>query len=73
MFGSAARGEDDENSDIDFLVELEEGRSLLDLGGLLAHPSQRHCLSEHPRPDPLLQPAHRHHVHRMTERSLSST
>ena len=35
VFGSVARGEDDENSDVDFLVELEEGRSLLDLGGLL--------------------------------------
>lgn len=35
VFGSVARGEDDENSDIDFLVELEPGRSLLDLGGLL--------------------------------------
>ncbi len=35
VFGSVARGDDDENSDIDFLVELEPGRSLLDLGGLL--------------------------------------
>ena len=35
VFGSVARGEDDENSDIDFLVELEDGRSLLDLGGLV--------------------------------------
>lgn len=35
VFGSVARGNDDENSDIDFLVELEPGRSLLDLGGLL--------------------------------------
>lgn len=35
IFGSAARGDDDEASDIDFLVELEKGRSLLDLGGLL--------------------------------------
>jgi predicted nucleotidyltransferase len=34
VFGSVARGEDDENSDIDFLVELEDGRSL-DLGGLV--------------------------------------
>lgn len=34
-FGSVARGDDDENSDIDFLVELEAGRSLFDLGGLL--------------------------------------
>ena len=34
VFGSVARGEADETSDIDFLVELEAGRSLLDLGGL---------------------------------------
>jgi len=35
VFGSVARGEADERSDIDFLVEMEPGRSLLDLGGLL--------------------------------------
>jgi uncharacterized protein len=35
VFGSVARGEADERSDVDFLVELERGRSLLDLGGLL--------------------------------------
>ncbi len=35
IFGSAARGEADEASDIDILVELEEGRSLFDLGGML--------------------------------------
>lgn len=35
VFGSAARGETDGESDIDFLVEMEPGRSLLDLGGLL--------------------------------------
>ncbi len=34
VFGSVARGEADRESDIDFLVELETGRSLLDLGGL---------------------------------------
>ena len=34
VFGSVARGETDQESDIDFLVELEPGRSLLDLGGL---------------------------------------
>jgi predicted nucleotidyltransferase len=34
VFGSVARGEADQESDIDFLVELEPGRSLLDLGGL---------------------------------------
>ncbi|MHB8944491.1 MAG: nucleotidyltransferase family protein [Bellilinea sp.] len=35
VFGSVARGEERPNSDIDFLVELEPGRSLFDLGGLL--------------------------------------
>ncbi|MFY9825636.1 MAG: nucleotidyltransferase domain-containing protein [Thermoanaerobaculia bacterium] len=35
IFGSVARGEADERSDIDFLVDLGRGRSLLDLGGLL--------------------------------------
>ncbi|MFO0966282.1 MAG: nucleotidyltransferase family protein [Gemmataceae bacterium] len=35
VFGSAARGEDDEESDIDLLVDLEPGRTLFDLGGLL--------------------------------------
>jgi uncharacterized protein len=35
IFGSVARGTADDKSDVDFLVELEEGRSLLDLGGLL--------------------------------------
>ena len=34
VFGSVARGDADEQSDIDFLVELEPGRSLFDLGGL---------------------------------------
>jgi len=35
VFGSVARGEADDQSDIDFLVEMETGRSLLDMGGLL--------------------------------------
>ena len=35
VFGSAARGEAGPKSDVDFLVELEPGRSLFDLGGLL--------------------------------------
>jgi len=34
LFGSAARGEDRPDSDVDFIVELEPGRSLLDLIGL---------------------------------------
>ena len=36
VFGSAARGEADDRSDIDLLVDLEPDRSLLDLGGLWA-------------------------------------
>lgn len=35
VFGSVVRGEADAASDIDFLVDLEPGRSLFDLGGLL--------------------------------------
>jgi predicted nucleotidyltransferase len=35
VFGSVARGEADSESDIDLLVDLEPGRSLFDLGGLL--------------------------------------
>ena len=34
IFGSVARGEADPQSDVDFLVDLDPGRSLLDLGGL---------------------------------------
>ncbi len=34
IFGSVARHEADEKSDIDFLVELAPGRTLFDLGGL---------------------------------------
>jgi len=33
IFGSVARHTADEKSDIDFLVELEPGRTLFDLGG----------------------------------------
>lgn len=35
VFGSVARGDADMSSDVDFLVEMEPGRSLLDIGGLL--------------------------------------
>ena len=34
VFGSVARADADEGSDIDFLVAMEAGRSLFDLGGL---------------------------------------
>lgn len=36
VFGSVARGEDTENSDIDFLVSTSPGTTLLDLGGFCA-------------------------------------
>ncbi len=35
VFGSAARGTADEQSDIDFLIDLAPGRSLFDLGGMV--------------------------------------
>ena len=35
VFGSVARRQDDAGSDIDFLVDMEPGRSLFDLGGFL--------------------------------------
>jgi hypothetical protein len=34
VFGSTARGEAEPDSDVDLLVEMEPGRSLLDLVGL---------------------------------------
>lgn len=36
IFGSAARGSADDLSDVDFLVDMEPGRTLFDVGGLLA-------------------------------------
>jgi hypothetical protein len=36
IFGSVARDEADEGSDVDFLVDMEPGRSLMDMGRLLA-------------------------------------
>jgi hypothetical protein len=34
IFGSVARGEATAGSDVDFLVEFEKGRTLVDLSGL---------------------------------------
>ena len=36
VFGSVARGENREESDIDFLVDLDTGRTLFDLAGFVA-------------------------------------
>ena len=35
VFGSVARGDDDTASDVDFLVDMEAGRTLLDRAALL--------------------------------------
>ena len=35
LFGSVARGDADETSDVDFVARFEPGRSLSDQGGLL--------------------------------------
>jgi predicted nucleotidyltransferase len=35
VFGSVARGEADDQSDIDLLIDLDAGRSLFDLGALV--------------------------------------
>lgn len=35
LFGSVARGDATSQSDIDFLVNMKPGRSLMDMGGLL--------------------------------------
>ncbi len=35
VFGSVARNKADSSSDLDILVEMEENRSLFDLGGLV--------------------------------------
>ena len=45
VFGSVARGDDRQDSDIDFLVNLEPGRSLMDLARLLRELS---TLLDHP-------------------------
>jgi uncharacterized protein len=44
VFGSVVHGEADAASEVDFLVELEPGRSLFDLGGLLMELQEHlHC------------------------------
>ena len=35
VFGSLARGDQGDSSDVDFLVDLDPERTLMDLGGLL--------------------------------------
>jgi hypothetical protein len=35
VFGSVVRGDNDASSDVDFLVEMETGRTLFDVSGLV--------------------------------------
>ncbi|MEN8243141.1 MAG: nucleotidyltransferase domain-containing protein [Chloroflexota bacterium] len=35
VFGSVARGESTPNSDVDFLIEMQEGASMLGVGGFI--------------------------------------
>lgn len=44
VFGSYARGEATPNSDLDLLVELAEGKSYLDLGGLQYELQERYAV-----------------------------
>lgn len=47
VFGSVVREEADAASDVDFVVELEPGRSLFDLGGLLMDLQKHlHCKAD---------------------------
>ena len=44
IFKSVVRGDADSTSDVDFLVELEPGRSVMDLGGVLMDLQEHlHC------------------------------
>ena len=56
IVGSVARGEDTENSDIDFLVDTASGTTLFDVGGLYHesfHPRSPAADAGHPpRPRP---------------------
>jgi len=58
VFGSVARGDQRYDSDIDFLVDFDPGRSLLDLTGFVARPRDgvglqgRCCLQPWPQTAP---------------------
>ncbi len=44
FFGSVARGEANERSDLNLLVDLDTGRTLMDLGGLLMDIEAQLCI-----------------------------
>ena len=62
LFGSVVRGEDDEKSDIDFLVEMEQDRSLLDHAALLNDLERLLGRSVDVAPDECLRPRTRQRI-----------
>lgn len=64
VFGSVARGEADDDSDIDFLVELEPGRSLFDLAHIAIDLQERLKCPVDVAPDDSLHPRIRSEVQR---------
>jgi uncharacterized protein len=64
VFGSVARGEADEKSDVDFLVSLEKGKSLLDLAKLSVELEDLLGIKVDVAPDNALRPGVDENVHR---------
>jgi predicted nucleotidyltransferase len=62
VFGSVARGSADATSDVDLLVDLEPGRSLLDLGALLLDPEEELGCRVDPVTEAGLRPSMRQRV-----------
>jgi len=62
LFGSMARNDADENSDVDLLVRPLQGTSLLDLGGLLMDAQELLGRSVDVVSERALHPAMREHV-----------
>jgi uncharacterized protein len=62
VFGSTARGTATESSDVDLLVDLEPGRTLLDLGGLLMDVESTTGLQVDVAMERMLRPEVRHRV-----------
>ncbi len=56
VFGSVARGDSFESSDIDLLVDLEPDRSLMDLGGMLMDVQQEIGMSVDVATERMLRP-----------------
>jgi predicted nucleotidyltransferase len=62
VFGSAARGDASFSSDIDFLVDLDPDRTLMDLGGLLTDLEELLHVRVDVATEPMLRPKVRERV-----------